>query len=80
MNLQAGHLDLAAAGFQRRTMFRVMLGVAGFNVQTEPCDFLSYLDAERAGLELVQGEIFAGLVGAGLLFSTASAFRIDLRT
>lgn len=71
LNLQAGHFDSAAAGFQRRTMFRIMLGIAGFNVQAKPGDFLSYFDTERAGFELVKGEILAGLVGAGLLVSRA---------
>src|SRR5690606_32648111 len=70
--LQARHLDLATASFQRRAVLRVMLGVPGFNVQTQPGDFFTYLDAEWAGLELIQGEVLTGLIADGLLFSTAS--------
>ena len=71
MHLQARHLDLAAASLQSGTVLRVMLGISGFDVQAQPRDFLAHLDAEWAGFELVQGEILAGLVDEGLLFSAA---------
>src|SRR5690554_7952807 len=71
-NLQARHFDLTTASLQRGTMLRVVLGIAGFNVQPQPGDFLTHLDAEWASFELVQGKVFAGLVNAGLQFSTAS--------
>jgi hypothetical protein len=74
-HLQAGHLDLTTAGLKRGTVLRVMLGISGFNVQTQPGNFFAYLDAERAGSELVKGKILAGLVDAGLLFSAAGNAR-----
>src|SRR5690554_261389 len=71
-NLQARHFDLTTASLQRGTMLRIVLGVAGFNVQPQPGNFLTHLDAERASFELVQGKVLAGLVNTGLLLLTAS--------
>lgn len=53
-----------------------VLGIASFYVQSQASNFLTDLDAERAGTELAKSEMFAGLVSAGLLFSSqVNAFR-----
>ena len=35
-----------------------MLGIPLFNIQVKPCNLLAHFDAEWAGLELIQRQLF----------------------
>jgi len=51
---------------QIRAILPVLLRITAFNVQGQPAHFLPYLDAKRAGLELIQGKVTALLINLGL--------------
>lgn len=67
LDAKAGHLDLAAAFVKRGLVLRIVLGVAGFDVEVQACDLLAHLDAERTAAKLVKRKPPASLVYPGLL-------------
>src|SRR5690554_2953350 len=67
---QARYLDLATSLRQLLPAFRVVLSVTRLNIQPEPGDFLTYLDAERTGTRLVERELTSRHVDTRLLLGT----------
>lgn len=71
-DFQAGHLDLAAALQQLFAVLRVASRIAGLDAQRQAFDGAPDLDAERAGIELVEGQAAGEFVQRALF-----GFRAD---
>ena len=57
--------------FQCLTMFSIILGITQLHRQVEAVQGAPDLDAERAGVELIQGQAFCSNVDLGLSFGRA---------